>query len=97
MLDFNLVMPKNGGMDVIKDLGPTALARMVGVKPPSVMEWSKRGIPVDRCPVIERETAGQYPCEQTRPDVAWHRVPDAQWPWHVGGRPMIDVTAKAAA
>lgn len=82
-------------MDVIKDLGPTAVARMVGVRPPSVMEWAKRGIPVERCTVIERATNGAYTCEQLRPDVSWHRVPDPSWPWHIDGRPLIDVTAAA--
>lgn len=82
-------------MDIFTDLGPTAIARMIGVRPPSVVEWRARGIPPDRCPAIERETAGRYPCEQLRPDVAWHRVPDPAWPWHTAGRPLIDVTAAA--
>jgi DNA-binding transcriptional regulator YdaS (Cro superfamily) len=84
-------------MDLIEKHGVTEVARMVGVKPPSVCEWRQRGIPPDRCPALERATQGAYTCEQLRPDVIWHRVPDAQWPWHVGGRPMIDVTAKGAA
>jgi len=71
--------------------GPAAVARMVGCKPPSVIEWRKRGIPADRCPNIERASAGKVTCEQLRPDAAWHRVPDADWPWHPQGRPLIDV------
>lgn len=79
-------------MDIISDLGGvSAVARMVGCKPPSVMEWRKRGIPADRCPTIERASLGKVACEQLRPDIAWHRVPDAAWPWHPEGRPLIDV------
>ncbi len=74
--------------------GPTAVARMCGVKPPSVMDWRRRGIPTDRCPAIERATAGQMLCERMRPDVVWVRVPDTAWPWHPQGRPLLDVAAQ---
>lgn len=77
--------------------GPAAVARMVGCRPPSVIEWRKRGIPSDRCPAIERETGGKWACEQLRPDVAWKRLPDPDWPWHSEGRPLIDVTAAKPA
>ena len=90
-------MPKNADMDIFERFGPSELARMVGCKAPSVIEWRGRGIPPARCPDIERATGGQYSCEQLRPDVRWVRVQDAQWPWHVAGRPLIDVTASAAA
>jgi hypothetical protein len=82
-------------MDIINDLGPTVVARLAGCKPPSVTEWRKRGIPVDRCPVLERGTDGRYTCETMRPDIVWHRVPDDEWLWHPAGRPLHDV-AKAA-
>lgn len=72
--------------------GPTAVARMVGCKPPSVMEWRTRGIPPDRCPAIERAKGGSVTCEELRPDVRWQRVPDPDWP-HPDGRPCIDVAA----
>jgi DNA-binding transcriptional regulator YdaS (Cro superfamily) len=49
--------------------------------------------PPDRCPAIERATAGKVTCEQLRPDVVWQRVADAAWP-HPSGRPCIDVAAK---
>ena len=85
-------------MDIISDLGGvSAVARMVGCKPPSVTEWRKRGVPPDRCPTIERGSAGRFSCEQLRPDISWHRVPDAAWPWHPNGRPLIDVTSQAPA
>ena len=67
------------------------MARLMGCKPPSVIEWRKRGIPAERCPTFERATDGATTCEALRPDVAWHRVPDIAWPWHPGGRPLIDV------
>lgn len=84
--------------DLIDDLGgPAVVARMVGCKSPSVIEWRRRGIPAERCPAIERGSAGKYLCEVIRPDVVWHRVPDADWPWHAAGRPLIDVARTAAA
>ncbi|GCL61511.1 YdaS family helix-turn-helix protein [Pseudaquabacterium pictum] len=72
--------------------GTVAVARMAGVAPPSVTGWRKRGIPSERCAAIERGSEGKATCEQLRPDVAWHRVPDPDWPWHPAGRPLIDVT-----
>ena len=42
--------------------------------------------------LIERATEGAVPCEELRPDLAWHRVPDPDWP-HPQGRPCIDVAA----
>lgn len=84
--------------NLIDDLGgPAAVARMVGCKPPSVIEWRGRGIPVARCPSIERATEGRFACEALRPDAAWLRVPDPSWPWHPAGRPMIDVARPAVA
>lgn len=71
--------------------GPTAVARMLGIKPPSVIGWGGR-IPPDRCPDIERSTEGRATCEQMRPDVRWQRVADPDWP-HPQGRPCIDVAA----
>ena len=77
--------------------GTVAIARMTGVAPPSVTGWRKRGIPAERCPAIERGSEGKAPCEQLRPDVVWHRVPDPDWPWHPLGRPLIDVSRQRAA
>jgi DNA-binding transcriptional regulator YdaS (Cro superfamily) len=82
-------------MDIISDLGPNAVARLVGCKAPSVVEWRKRGIPAERCVQIERATEGQYTCEQINPRVRWVRVPDAAWPWHPQGRPLQDHSAPA--
>lgn len=82
-------------MDIISELGgPSAVARMVGCRPPSVTEWRSRGIPPERCPAIERAMAGAVTCERMRPDIRWHRVPDGAWP-HPEGRPLIDVAGAA--
>lgn len=71
--------------------GPAAVARMLGIKSPSVIGWKGR-VPQDRCPDLERAMAGKVTVEQLRPDVRWHRVPDPSWP-HPGGRPLIDAAA----
>ena len=76
--------------------GPTAVARMVGCRVPSVIEWRKRGIPADRCPAIERATQGAVTVEVLRPDAAWSRIPDPAWP-HPAGRPVIDVARPVVA
>lgn len=81
--------------DLITDLGgPAAVARMLGIKTPSVCGWNGR-VPPERCPDIERSTDGRWACETVRPDIRWTRVPDASWP-HPGGRPCIDVATVAA-
>ena len=73
--------------------GPTAVARMVGVTVPSVIGWRGR-VPADRCPALERATAGRWTVDALRPDVRWHRIPDPAWP-HPGGRPCIDVAGQS--
>lgn len=73
----------------------TALARALACQPQLVWQWANRvrGVPVERCPAIERETGGKVTCDELRPDVRWVRVADVDWPWHPGGRPLMDVTA----
>ena len=53
--------------------GITALARMIGVTPPTIHQWISgiRPIPAERCPQIERATGGAVRCEDLRPDVDW--------------------------
>ena len=53
--------------------GQAVLARLLGVKAPTVNQWvhAARPIPAERCPVIERLTAGAVTCEDLRPDVDW--------------------------
>lgn len=83
-------------MHVIDTLGgPAAVARMVGCRSPSVIEWRTRGIPVERCPLIERATNGAHTVETLRPDAKWSRIPDPTWP-HPAGRPVIDVARPVA-
>lgn len=72
--------------------GPTAVARMLGIKPPSVIGWGGR-VPAERCPAIERAVYPRTSCEQLRPDVRWVRVPDPDWP-HPDGRPCVDVAGQ---
>jgi DNA-binding transcriptional regulator YdaS (Cro superfamily) len=75
--------------------GPSKVAKILGIKPPSVIGWCGR-VPPQRCPAIERATAGAVTAEQLRPDVRWVRVPDPRWP-HPAGRPCIDVAAREEA
>lgn len=83
-------------MDVIEMLGgPTAVARLLGCKAPSVIEWRRRGIPAERCPAIELATQGRVTVRDLRPDVSWARIPDSTWP-HADGRPVIDVARPVA-
>lgn len=53
--------------------GVAALARTLGVSPPTVSQWISgvRRVPVARCPQIERATGGAVRCEDLRPDVDW--------------------------
>lgn len=69
-----------------------AVAAAVGVHEQYLYQCltGRRQPPPDRCPDIERATAGRLTCEQLRPDVRWQRVPDPDWP-HLAGRPCIDV------
>ncbi|MBA3622898.1 MAG: helix-turn-helix domain-containing protein [Methylibium sp.] len=72
----------------------SALAFAIDVKQPTVSEWLRgdRPIPLDRCHAIERATKGVVTCEELRPDVTWHRIPDKKWSWHKKGRPAHDLT-----
>ncbi len=90
-------MPYHRGMaDIIKTLGgPTAVARMLGIKAPSVIGWRGR-VPAERRVDIERATYPAFSVEDMGSDVMWQRVPDPTWP-HPGGRPCIDVAAMRQA
>lgn len=50
-----------------------AFAAAVGVKSPSVSEWMRRGVPLERCREVEAATSGAVRCEDLRPDVDWTR------------------------
>lgn len=49
------------------------MARILGVKPPTVNQWVHlvKPIPAERCPEIEKATHGVVVCEDLRPDVDW--------------------------
>lgn len=51
--------------------GVSKLATSLGVKPQHVCNWVVRQVPAERCPDIERATAGAVRCEELRPDVDW--------------------------
>ncbi|MCW5600431.1 helix-turn-helix domain-containing protein [Nitrosomonas sp.] len=53
--------------------GQAKMARILGVKPPTVNQWVHlvKPIPAERCPEIEKATLGAVRCEELRPDVDW--------------------------
>jgi DNA-binding transcriptional regulator YdaS (Cro superfamily) len=84
-------MPNNLGMKQISPIekaiqivgGLTALARLVGVAPPTVHEWKtgKRPVPIERCLAIERATSGAVTRLDLRPDDyldIWPELAEAQ-------------------
>lgn len=76
---------------IIDRLGGTnSVARMCGVKPPSVTEWRRNGVPGTRRIQLERATEGRFKAEDFGLDVRFIRIPDPSWPWHPSGRPVVD-------
>ncbi|WP_159351620.1 helix-turn-helix domain-containing protein [Escherichia coli] len=53
--------------------GQSAMARLLGVSPPSVNQWIKGGrkLPAEGCPAIDCATRGDVPCEEIRSDIDW--------------------------
>ena len=49
------------------------MADILRVPPALISQWKTgaRQVPAERCPVIERATAGNVRCEDLRPDVDW--------------------------
>lgn len=49
------------------------MARLLGVTPSTVNQWTTgyRPVPAERCPEIEKLTQGAVRCEELRPDVDW--------------------------
>lgn len=76
-----------------------AVAQAIGVNEQYLYQCltGRRTTPAERCPAIERASAGKVSCEALRRDVTWHRVPDDAWPWHPEGRPLIDVAKPLVA
>ncbi len=49
-----------------------ALSEQVGVSQQTVWAWiSRKNVPAEHCPSIERATSGAVTCEQLHPDVDW--------------------------
>ncbi|WP_168793570.1 transcriptional regulator [Paraburkholderia aromaticivorans] len=50
--------------------GNAALARAIGVKPPTVQQWvnGERPVPPSRCVAVERLTHGEVTRKELRPD-----------------------------
>lgn len=46
----------------------SALARALGVSYQAVQTWCRDGVPLERCPEVERATCGAVQCEQLRED-----------------------------
>lgn len=61
--------------------GTTTVARLLGIKPPSVHEWRSKGIPSDRLIQLGAEIEGKagIPRWHLRPD-DWGRI----WPELIG-------------
>lgn len=79
-------------MKTVKDLGgPTAVARILNLAPPTVHGW--KFIPAWHCPALEKALNGAVTAEEMRPDVHWLRIKDRGWP-HPKGRPCEDHAAK---
>jgi len=52
--------------------GVSTIASHFGISPVSVYEWITRGcVPADKCPEIEKLTAGAVRCEQLNDKVDW--------------------------
>lgn len=49
------------------------LASLLAISPVTVSLWvnSKRQVPAEYCPKIEKATDGHVTCEELRPDVNW--------------------------
>lgn len=75
--------------------GPNAAARLLGVKPPSVIEWRRRNaIPTERCAAVEKALSGKYRRWHMRP-ADWHLI----WPELVADpeAPPLPVSSAPAA
>ena len=76
-MNANLPPPKQALQRAIEVLGTQrALGDALGVKQAAVWCWLHRDkhVPAERCPDIERVTAGRVRCEDLRPDVRWDVV-----------------------
>lgn len=51
--------------------GRGELSKLLNVSVAAIGNWKFRGVPAEKCPVIERVTNGHVRCESLRPDVDW--------------------------
>lgn len=61
--------------EVIKELGPAAVAARMGVSLQRLVNWVDRGVPTDQCAAVELATYGKWTRQQMRPET-WHLI----WP-----------------
>ena len=73
ILRWRLIRSMNTPLEkAIEQLGgQAALSRELGVSIQVIGNWLARGVPVARCPDVERVTAGAVRCEELQPDVDW--------------------------
>lgn len=57
----------------LKTTTQSDFAKLIGVTPGMVHQWSKgiRPVAAERCPEIEKATGGAVTCEELRPDIDW--------------------------
>lgn len=55
-----------------------ALAMKLGISSPSISEWLRRGVPIEKCVAIEAATGGQVRVEELRSEIDWIRDPEGQ-------------------
>ena len=74
--------------------GPSALARALGIKPPTVSEWrvGARPVPIERCVAIEQATGGEVRRWDLRPE-DWYRI----WPELIGAEGAPPAPTREAA
>lgn len=91
-MDLNTYLSKPGSLTV------AALAKAADIKHVAqINQW--RNPSQNRRPdhkyaaALEWATQGQCTCEELNPNLPWARIPDPEWPWHPGGRPVVDPTS----
>lgn len=82
---------------------PTADQRAFAERCETTVGYLRKAISVGQrlgqstCAHLEQHSGGALVCERLNPYINWHRTPDAEWPWHPLGRPLVDPTAEADA
>lgn len=70
------------------------MARLLGVKPPTVHQWvtGSRPVPANVAPAVEAASGGAVRRQDLRPD-DWHRI----WPELIGAEGAPDVPLSESA